>query len=123
MKVVGVGVVAVEMEMEEAKVKEKTQVMVEELRAGFKSGRTKERAWRLEQLNGIVRMIAEQEAQLLDALAADLGKPAHEAFITEVCHQSTTITTTSSTNHNSYAFLLCESNRIESCTHEFALKL
>lgn len=97
MRVVGVGV---EMEMEE--VREKAQVMVEELRAGFKSGRTKERAWRLEQLNGIVRMIAEQEAQLLDALAADLGKPAHEAFITEVCHHTTTIST-SSANHNSYA--------------------
>ncbi|KAG0556688.1 hypothetical protein KC19_11G071900 [Ceratodon purpureus] len=55
-----------------------------EVRAAYKSGRTRTPAWRVEQLNGIVRMLGECEGEILEALFADLGKPAHEAYVAEI---------------------------------------
>lgn len=53
-------------------------------RAAFDSGRTKPRAWRERQLRAIVALLRENEHELQSALAADLGKPAAEAYITEI---------------------------------------
>lgn len=58
--------------------------LVADVRAAYKSGRTKAMAWRMQQLKEIVRMVAEREEEISDALFADLGKPAHEAYIAEV---------------------------------------
>lgn len=59
--------------------------MVEELRSGFRKGRTAEYEWRVTQLKGLVRMIDERETEIVDALDKDLKKPKMESFLHEVC--------------------------------------
>jgi aldehyde dehydrogenase (NAD+) len=58
--------------------------LVAGLRATFESGRTRPRAWRHGQLTALRKMLVEREAEILDALAADLGKPRLEAWATDV---------------------------------------
>jgi aldehyde dehydrogenase (NAD+) len=58
--------------------------LVASLRATFATGRTRDLAWRKEQLRALRRMLAEREDDLLGALRTDLGKPAIEAFLTEL---------------------------------------
>jgi aldehyde dehydrogenase (NAD+) len=50
------------------------------LRATFRSGRTRPLEWRRAQLEGLLRMLDEQENALLGALHDDLHKPALEGF-------------------------------------------
>ncbi|MGE0880035.1 MAG: aldehyde dehydrogenase family protein [Acidimicrobiia bacterium] len=52
-------------------------------RATFSSGTTRRLAWREAQLDAIGRMLREQETLFATALAADLGKPAFESWLTE----------------------------------------
>ncbi|MEZ5202922.1 MAG: aldehyde dehydrogenase family protein [Acidimicrobiales bacterium] len=54
------------------------------LRATFDSGRTTELAWRKRQLQGIIDLVKQNEQQILDALAQDLGKPPFDAWLTEL---------------------------------------
>ncbi|MEQ1785710.1 MAG: aldehyde dehydrogenase family protein [Acidimicrobiales bacterium] len=61
-------------------------VLNKSLRATFDSGRTRPLAWRQEQLAGLRRMMVEGEAELLDALRADLGRPKVEAFAADIGH-------------------------------------
>jgi aldehyde dehydrogenase (NAD+) len=56
---------------------------VERLRRTFDSGATRPLAWRTAQLRGLAQLIEENESALLDALAADLGKPRFEGWIAE----------------------------------------
>jgi aldehyde dehydrogenase (NAD+) len=58
--------------------------LVKGLRASFDSGRTRPLEWRRGQLQQMRAMLQEQEAALLGALAADLGKPATEAYAADV---------------------------------------
>ena len=58
------------------------------LTATFNSGKTRELAWRREQLKAITRMMRECENDLFDALKADLGKSAMESFTTETSYVS-----------------------------------
>jgi len=58
--------------------------LVKGLRAAFDSGRTRPVEWRRAQLEQIRRMLHEREGALLGALAADLGKPATEAYAADV---------------------------------------
>ena len=58
--------------------------VVARLRATFASGRTTSLAWRTTQLRGIVALLESCEDELLAALAADLAKPAVEAYATDV---------------------------------------
>lgn len=58
--------------------------LVAELRGAWSQGITRPLAWRREQLKALDRMLVEGEAELLDALAADLGKPAIEAWMTDL---------------------------------------
>lgn len=53
------------------------------LRASYDAGVTKPLAWRLAQLDGLDRMLVENEGAFADALLADLGKDPAEAYITE----------------------------------------
>lgn len=57
-----------------------------ELQATFRSGRTRDLAWRDAQLAALERMMKEQEAAIIDALRQDLGKPALEAWTAEVSY-------------------------------------
>jgi aldehyde dehydrogenase (NAD+) len=68
-----------------------TTKMVEELRHCFEGGRTHARAWRVEQLRALKAMCIERKADILDALAADLGKPRLEGYSTEVSYTSNSV--------------------------------
>ena len=57
-----------------------------DLQAVFESDRTLSLAWRAQQLEAIERMMLEREQDILDALKADLGKHALEAWSTEVSY-------------------------------------
>jgi aldehyde dehydrogenase (NAD+) len=54
------------------------------LRAAFDGGRTRGIEWRKKQLEGLKRMLAEREPEILEALRADVGKPALEAYTAEI---------------------------------------
>jgi aldehyde dehydrogenase (NAD+) len=57
---------------------------LDHLRATFAGGVTRPLAWRVEQLRGLVRLIEENEEDLGIALAADLGKPRIEGWLTDL---------------------------------------
>ena len=52
----------------------------------FNSNSTRDLEWRKQQLQQIKRLVNENEQAFIDALASDLGKPAQEAWITEVSY-------------------------------------
>ncbi|MFI9331764.1 aldehyde dehydrogenase family protein [Kitasatospora sp. NPDC052868] len=58
--------------------------LVARLRTAFRSGRTKPLAWRVEQLNRLRALIAENGDDLAAALHQDLGKPRAEASAAEI---------------------------------------
>ncbi len=57
---------------------------VERLRATFEAGTTTDLAWRKRQLQGVIRLVKENEQALCDALAADLGKPPFDTWLSEL---------------------------------------
>ena len=54
------------------------------LQATFDSGRSTEIVWRRQQLQGVIDLLEKHEDDLLDALAADLGKPRFDAWLTDL---------------------------------------
>ncbi|SDE22311.1 aldehyde dehydrogenase (NAD+) [Paenibacillus sp. UNCCL117] len=60
------------------------QLMLQEHRQFFHSGRTRDLSFRLEQLNKLLEAIRRAEPQLLAALRQDLRKSEFEAFTTEI---------------------------------------
>ncbi len=52
----------------------------------FSSNKTRDIEWRKQQLQQIKRLVNDNEKAFLDALASDLGKPAQEAWVTEVSY-------------------------------------
>ncbi|MCU1374241.1 MAG: aldehyde dehydrogenase [Actinomycetia bacterium] len=59
---------------------------VEALRVTFATGRTRPAAWRKDQLAGLRRMMKDGEAELIEALRLDLGRPRVEAFAADIGH-------------------------------------
>src|SRR5512141_1973079 len=57
--------------------------VVARARAAFDSGTTKPRPWRVAQLRALRTLLVEHEHEVAEALHADLGKSATEAWITE----------------------------------------
>ncbi len=58
--------------------------LVRELRANFRSGRTRTAEWRRVQLAKLRRFLVEEEESVLAALRQDLGKPRYEAVTGEI---------------------------------------
>lgn len=58
--------------------------VVQQARAAFESGCTRPYAFRKAQLEGLLRMLEEQEPALSESLQRDVGKPAHEAWASEI---------------------------------------
>jgi len=56
----------------------------EELRGTVSTGLTRPLEWRREQLGGLVRLLRQDASALTDAMAADLGKPELEGWLTDV---------------------------------------
>jgi len=54
------------------------------LRRSFDEGLTRPIGWRKESLRAMKRLVAKEEPELLDAMHADLGKPAVEARLTDL---------------------------------------
>ena len=54
------------------------------LRSAYSSGLTRPLAWRRRQLEQMLAMLEENEAEFFEALAADLGKPAVEGYLTDI---------------------------------------
>lgn len=61
-----------------------TGPLVASLRRTFEDGLTRPLEWRREELRAMQRMLREGEDELLEALRADLGKPAVEARLTDL---------------------------------------
>jgi len=57
---------------------------IDRLRVTFDSGRTADLGWRKRQLQGVIDLVKQNEQQLCDAMAADLGKPPFDAWLTEL---------------------------------------
>jgi aldehyde dehydrogenase (NAD+) len=58
--------------------------IVARVRAAYDEGRTRPMAWRLAQLDGLIRLLDEQSDRLEAALAADVGKPGIEGFAADI---------------------------------------
>ncbi|WP_333612305.1 aldehyde dehydrogenase family protein [Brevundimonas bullata] len=58
--------------------------VIQTLRAAFDSGLTRDLTWRKSQLAALERMMVENEAEIAEALKADLGKPFGEACTAEI---------------------------------------
>jgi aldehyde dehydrogenase (NAD+) len=67
--------------------------LVDRLRRTFTSGHTRPIEWRRQQLTRLRALVIECEPELTAALAADLGKPAIEAFVTELAFTRSEIDT------------------------------
>jgi aldehyde dehydrogenase (NAD+) len=61
-------------------------VMFEELRGAFAADSSRGLEWRDQQLAALQRMMAECEQDIMDALAADLGKAPQESWMTEISY-------------------------------------
>jgi aldehyde dehydrogenase (NAD+) len=57
---------------------------VARLRQTFATGRTRSVEWRKQQLKAIEKMMTENEAAIIEALAADHGRGAFESWMTDV---------------------------------------
>ncbi|MDH4168714.1 MAG: aldehyde dehydrogenase family protein [Acidimicrobiia bacterium] len=53
-------------------------------RAAFASGRTRDLQWRRTQIDGLIRLLDENDDRLTAALAADVGKPSTEGWATDI---------------------------------------
>ena len=60
------------------------ETQLEGLREYFRSGKTRDAAWRHAQLKGLLLFIKEKERDIFEALKQDLGKHCVEAFRDEV---------------------------------------
>lgn len=58
--------------------------LLSDLRRVFAGGRTRELAWRLDQLRGIERLCDEREQEIATALAEDLGRPRVDAWLADI---------------------------------------
>lgn len=65
--------------------------MMVSLRAAFDGGLTRPLGWRRRQLEGLARLLAENETRICAALADDLARPEHEVFLGEIAVLKTEI--------------------------------
>lgn len=54
---------------------EEYEKMLDDLRATFRSGVTKDNVWRKQQLNQLIKLLVENHTAIIDAIQADLGGP------------------------------------------------
>jgi aldehyde dehydrogenase (NAD+) len=58
--------------------------IVEELNRTMRSGITRTKEWRMQQLRAVLKLLEDNEERITKALAKDLGKSAHEGYLTEI---------------------------------------
>lgn len=64
------------------------EMEVEAMRHYCSSGKTKDATWRKSQLNGLLRFLRENQAEIFHALNQDLGKHPAEAYRDEVINSA-----------------------------------
>lgn len=65
--------------------------IVSRLRNTFNSGKTRSIEWRIQQLQQVKKMTLDNEEKIRSALAADLNKCTHEAWLAEISYISTEV--------------------------------
>ncbi|KAK2389920.1 Aldehyde dehydrogenase 3 member H1 [Trifolium repens] len=63
---------------------ESAAALVKEMRLSFNSGKTKSYEWRISQVKAFLKMVVEQEDQIIEALRSDLAKPPLETVVYEI---------------------------------------
>lgn len=63
---------------------EAASLLVKDLRGSFGSGKTRSYEWRVLQVKALLKMVDENEEQIVDALRSDLDKPPFETVVYEV---------------------------------------
>jgi acyl-CoA reductase-like NAD-dependent aldehyde dehydrogenase len=58
--------------------------IVKELNQTMRSGITRTKEWRMQQLRAVLKLLEDNEERITKALTKDLGKSAHEGYLTEV---------------------------------------
>jgi len=58
--------------------------IVEELNQTMRSGITRTKEWRMQQLRAVLKLLEDNEERITKALAKELGKSAHEGYLTEI---------------------------------------
>lgn len=58
--------------------------LVKDLRVSFNSGKTRSYEWRVSQVKALLKMVDEQQDQIIDALRSDLAKPPLETVVYEI---------------------------------------
>lgn len=76
--------------MDEGNIRTDIEARVARCQRAFDTGVTRPAAWREAQLDALIALLTERESALCDALNADLGKSAAEAWLTEVSFVATT---------------------------------
>ena len=65
---------------------EAAERVVAELRESYNSGKTRSYEWRVNQLKNLLKLIEENEEEMVDKIHSDLHKPEPETFTHEVRH-------------------------------------
>ena len=63
------------------------EAVLNEARERFESGKTRSLSWRTSQLKALMKLLRENEEEILSVLKEDLGKHRVEAFRDEVKHR------------------------------------
>ncbi|KAK2443881.1 aldehyde dehydrogenase family 3 member H1 [Trifolium repens] len=63
---------------------EAAAAVVKEMRLSFNSGKTRSYEWRISQVKAFLKMVVEQEDQIVEALRSDLAKPPLETVVYEI---------------------------------------
>ena len=63
---------------------EAASMMMKELRGSFGSGKTRSYEWRVSQVKALLKMVTDNEKQIIDALLSDLAKPPLETVVYEI---------------------------------------
>ncbi|KAI4307256.1 hypothetical protein L6164_030461 [Bauhinia variegata] len=58
--------------------------LARELRGTFLSGKTRSYEWRVSQLKALLKLVDDNEQEIVDALRSDLSKPPMESVVCEV---------------------------------------
>ncbi|XLT68710.1 hypothetical protein HN873_025149, partial [Arachis hypogaea] len=62
---------------------EAASMVMKELRGSFRSGKTRSYEWRVSQVKALLKMVTDNEKQIIDALLSDLAKPPLETVVYE----------------------------------------
>ncbi|KAE9603929.1 putative aldehyde dehydrogenase (NAD(+)) [Lupinus albus] len=63
---------------------EDASLLVKDLRESFGSGRTRSYEWRVSQVKALLKMVVDNEQQIIDAICSDLARPPFETVVYEI---------------------------------------